>query len=44
MVLGSYEIAYIDIYVPINADPAGIFVTLVTLSGQAAKPINFINI
>jgi len=39
-----YEIAYIDIYVPINADPAGIFVTLVTLSGQAAKPINFINI
>jgi len=39
-----YEIAYIDIYVPINADPAGVFVTLITSSGHIAKPMNFINI
>jgi hypothetical protein len=39
----SNEIAYVDIYIPANVSPAGVFVTLVTPSGQVAKPMNFIN-
>jgi hypothetical protein len=40
----SNEAAYIDLYVPADAGFRGVFVTLVTSSGQAAKPINLFSV
>jgi len=40
----SNEIAYIDIYIPVNADFTGVFVILVTSGGQIAKPANLFSI